>query len=180
MLIQPAKSVTLVIGETSKPGTSPAPISTSKSMLPRRQGATIRHYDTIISVLEKHSVYTDGSRVILRPGTNEAFEYEDDLYASVEDGLELFIVPNREGQVGWDAIKAPALRPRVVAVPVVAADEPAPSTLGPSASVGADEYPKTLRDSISDRPDRLVEHQTEEIVARHEGFTVEVPAPPAE
>jgi len=159
MEIKPAKSVKLRIGATSVDN-APIPLTIAKQPLTRVQTATIRHHDSLVDLLDAHKLPTDGSQVILKPGTAEPFDWKDDIYSAVDHGTELLVVPNRPDQLGKDAVQAPHI----------------PSKVAPA--LARPQFPKLLRDSTpAKRDDVLVHNASEEADARSKGFTVEIPAP---
>jgi len=193
MDFKPHKTVTLVIGETTPPvppttpgpddpksAAAPAPASTYQSRMltlnkgpqPRSQSATIRHHDTAVDVMDAYGIPTDGSQVILKPGTNVPFEADEVLYDEVEDKSNLLVVTNVPGQVGEGAALAPVVPSKVAPV---RGPFPPPADGGVVNQVG---YPKLLQDSSGKgRPDVLVHNQDEEVSSRRDGFTNEIPAP---
>lgn len=148
----------------------------------------VRHHDTVIDIFCRLSIPTDGSMVMLRPGTSLPFCMEDMPYDSLQPldtlhpddptpqsrvgtggvihgGVTLSVVPNTNDEVGPDA-RVSASRPMV------------PLTHDPDEPKGPFKA-KLLRDTHSNRPDILVNSVVEENKARADGYDVEIPAPPA-
>jgi hypothetical protein len=57
--------------------------------------------------MDRYRLPTDGSMVILRPGRNEPFGFDANIYGEVEEGAFLFVVENVWGQVGVGASTSP-------------------------------------------------------------------------
>jgi hypothetical protein len=148
------------------PGTLPAAQvmpPTNKPVVSRKQTAKIRHHETVVDIFKAVNIATDGSLVMLRPGTNGAFDYDDQPYDDVESDAELLVVPNRADQVGPGTALAPL---PVVAPPVV-----------PPKATPATGFSKLLRDPRGGRPDLMVHTAEEESSARADGYTQEIKPP---
>lgn len=179
MEIRLHKTVTLVIAATGQPALG---LTINKPPLSRRQTATVRHHDTATDILDENGINTDGTQVILRPGTNEPFDYDDIVYGEVESNMEVYVVPNREGQVGGDAVKAPAAPSKEATAPTRVPAPPVSPFVkllrNPMSRPGAGgNYTVRQPDGSFTQPDTLVHNLFEESAARQAGFTIEVPAP---
>lgn len=167
-LIQPKKTVILLYGDRST--FAAQALTVGRPALPKRQAAYVHHHTDIVELLKFIGQPTDGSVVILRPGTIVPFGMDNQPYADVTDGCTLEVVPNRADHIGPFATEAEQIRAESAAKSLVNLP-PAPNT----TSI----YPKLLSDPKGGQPDVLVHTADAEKEARAKGLTSEIPAPPA-
>ena len=131
--IQPKKNVTMLIG-TRFPfkidGVAPVGY---KPDVKRSVPCAVNHHDTVVDVLKTLALPTDGSMLLLEPGTIVPFDLDALPYADLKEGGKYEIVPNRADQVGpfaeiADQVNAESfavslLPPKAVPVPAAPVEE---------------------------------------------------------
>lgn len=177
MKLKQEKIVTLKIGI---PDT--AYVAGTKKVQRRTQTAVIQHHEFTVDILKKYGIPTDGSMVILMPGSKHPFDADDVPYEEIETNMELLVVPNDPAYVGREANPAPHL-PSVIAR-IAEESHKTAVKLGWATEVAVEGdpksvYPKLLHDPDPslNKPDKLVHGPEEESEAIADGYTVEIPAP---
>jgi hypothetical protein len=143
--IIPDIPVSFAIGDR-QPSTSPEHLQQWPKRLKTSTGV-IKERDTVISVLSRLGLQTDGGVVLLRPGSNFPFQMDEQPYSEVCAGLVLSVVPNRPDQVGPTA---------------------APSATHHLLNVYGSTYPKPMYHP--GKPSITVENQADERQALADGF----------
>ncbi len=153
--VKPHLAITILVGERN---IAPPPQGVFQHRIPlQNRTALIRHHETVVDLFKGLSIPTDGSMVMLVPGTSEPFDMMVCPYDDLRGGAVLSVVPNRPDQAGPSAQPSAAL----------------PLLPTPPVPYSA----KLLRDTDSTRPDLLVRSAAEEAKAKADGYTVEIPAP---
>lgn len=152
--IKPDISIKLMVGPRNQ---VPVPEGVFRRPIPL-QNCTIlvRHQDSVIDILARISRSTDGTLVMLKPGTSFPFQMEDRPYDILRSGVTVSVVPNEPREVGPDAIPSAAIPPDA---------EPKEPFIA-----------KVMRDTRTPaRPDITVNSAIAELVAVKDGY-VEVTA----
>jgi hypothetical protein len=175
------KFVTLIVGERLM-GNPTYPVVqgfpamqlsvSNKLQGPGKQSYYLNHHDTVVDILKFVHRATDGSEVVLVPGTLAPFAMDDQPYDKVNDGDSLVILPNRAEHIGpflSDYHQAAALN-------FVNSLGGAP-TRDPGVSSAS--YPKTMIDATEQgRRSVNVHTPAEEDKARADGFSSDGPVGP--
>ena len=95
--IQPPISVQLMVGPTPTAGVPGAVLQ--HLTRPQDKTTSVKWHDTVIDILGRLSVPTDGSMVMLMPGTTIPFAMHDQPYSDLTANAVVAVVPNQPGQV---------------------------------------------------------------------------------
>lgn len=96
--VQPKIQVTLQVGARTA---APTPGSGFVHRVrPVNKTCTISWHETVFDILERLSEVSDGSLVMLRPGSPYPFQMWDEPYQALTTGTVLSVVPNSPDQVG--------------------------------------------------------------------------------
>lgn len=157
------KAVILLIGPRNQPFPTNVMLPVGvKNAAPKKQSAFVNHHDTVVDLLKFGQQPTDGSMVVLQPGTLKAYAMDAQPYDDIENGDIVEIVPNRPDQIGPFLTDTQRVTAEAAAVAV---QQP---VVAPASG-----YPKVLGDPESNRPEVTVGNREEEESARANGFTVE-------
>ncbi len=92
--IRPVKSVLLLIGQRYQFASNAMP-PVNKPPMQKKQSHLLHDHETVVDILKMHKEPTDGSVVMLKPGTDEPFEMDESPYDLADVDATLVIVPNK-------------------------------------------------------------------------------------
>lgn len=105
--VQRAFNVRFLIGARAKPLPPGAPFTRPTQPLDRTQ--PVRWHDSTVDILERLSQPTDGTMVLLVPGSAFPFSMFTNPWYELREGATVYVVPNNSQQVGDAAEPTPGL-----------------------------------------------------------------------
>ncbi len=64
-----------------------------------KKSGEVRHYERTVDFLARYNLPSDGSQVLLKPGTKQAFDHLELPYVDVPNHATIEVVPNKADQV---------------------------------------------------------------------------------
>lgn len=96
--IQPKIAVTILVGPQLPKIAAGVPLGHLAK--PANKTGFITWHDTVYDILARLSEPTDGSLVMLIPGSSYPFQMWDMPYEHLKEGASVYVVPNNPNQVG--------------------------------------------------------------------------------